>query len=92
MLNFGRVEEKLIINPTQAGIKLSDIDLIVAGTKEELTGWSCKTGLKQILLNVWPQSNSKLCFPKEEIAKEIGKKTSECFFVAGKSMILLKKQ
>ena len=45
-VKVGRVDGKLIINPTQAELELSDIDLIVAGTKEAIN--MVEAGAKQV--------------------------------------------
>lgn len=77
-VKVGRVDGKLIINPTQAELELSDIDLIVAGTKEAIN--MVEAGAKQVseadmleALMFGHKAIQKLCVFQEEIAKEIGK-------------------
>ncbi|MDY3196142.1 MAG: polyribonucleotide nucleotidyltransferase [Paracholeplasma sp.] len=77
-VQVGRVDGKFIINPTVAELEKSDIDLIVAGTKEAIN--MVEAGAKQVseedmleALMFGHAEIKKLCEFQEEIAREIGK-------------------
>ncbi|MCR5788124.1 MAG: polyribonucleotide nucleotidyltransferase, partial [Bacilli bacterium] len=76
-VKVGRVNGKLIINPTPAELEVSDIDLTVAGTKEAIN--MVEAGSKEVsekdmleALMFGHEAVVKLCEFQEEIIKEIG--------------------
>ena len=81
-VNVGRVDGKLIVNPTLAQKELSDIELTVAGTKDAINMVEShakivneKDMLDAILFgHEWIK---KICVFQEEIIAEVGKEKSE---------------
>ncbi len=77
-VRVGRVDGKLICNPTFAELKLSDIDLVVAGTEKAVTmieGLS-KNITEEAMLEavVFAHENiKKLCEPQKEMKAKLGK-------------------
>ena len=76
-VKVGRVDGKLIINPTVQESELSDIDLTVAGTKEAIN--MVEAGSKEVseedmleALMFGHEAIKELCAFEEEIIKEIG--------------------
>ena len=74
----GRVNEEFIINPTQAELEKSDINLIVAGTKDAIN--MVEAGAKEVSEEAMLEAMmfghefiKKLCEFQEEIAKAVGK-------------------
>lgn len=81
-VNVGRVNGELIINPTCEEIDKSDIDLIVAGTKEAIN--MVEAGAKQVSEEVMLEAImfghefiKILCDIQTDIQKEIGKEKME---------------
>ena len=78
----GRVDGKLIINPTVAEKEASDINLAVAGTKEAINmveAGAAEVPEEEMLeaLMFGHEAIKKLCAWQEEIIKEIGKPKRE---------------
>ena len=78
----GRVDGKLIINPTVEEKEKSDINLAVAGTKEAITmveAGAAEVPEEEMLeaLMFGHEAIKKLCLWQEEIIKEIGKEKRE---------------
>jgi polyribonucleotide nucleotidyltransferase len=78
----GRVDGKLIINPTVAEKEASDINLAVAGTKEAINmveAGAAEVPEEEMLeaLMFGHEAIKKLCLWQEEIIKEIGKEKRE---------------
>ncbi len=78
----GRVDGKLIINPTVKELEQSDINLILAGTKDAIN--MVEAGAKEVTeadmldaLMFGHEEIKKLCAFQEEIKKEIGKEKVE---------------
>ncbi len=78
----GRVDGEFIVNPTEEELELSDIDLIVAGTKDAIN--MVEAGAKQVseddMLEAMMFGHSwiqKLCLFQEEIIAEIGQEKIE---------------
>ena len=78
----GRVDGKLIINPTVAEKEKSDINLAVAGTKDAIN--MVEAGANQVpeeemleALMFGHEAIKKLCAWQEEIIKEVGKEKRE---------------
>jgi len=78
----GRVDGKLIINPTVAEKEKSDLNLAVAGTKEAIN--MVEAGAAQLseeemldALMFGHEAIKKLCAWQEEIIKEVGKEKRE---------------
>ncbi len=76
-VKVGRVDGKLIINPTVQESELSDIDLTVAGTKEAIN--MVEAGSKEVseedmleALMFGHEAIKELCAFEEEIIREIG--------------------
>ena len=76
-VKVGRVDGKLIINPTVQESELSDIDLTVAGTKEAIN--MVEAGSKEVseedmleALMFGHEAIKELCVFEEEIIREIG--------------------
>ena len=76
-VKVGRVDGKLIINPTVQESELSDIDLTVAGTKEAIN--MVEAGSKEVseedmleALMFGHEAIKELCAFQEEIIREIG--------------------
>ena len=81
-VKVGRVNGKLIINPTPAELEESDIDLTVAGTKEAIN--MVEAGSKEVsekdmleALMFGHEAVKKLCEFQEEIIGEIGQEKME---------------
>ena len=81
-VKVGRVNGKLIINPTPAELEESDIDLTVAGTKEAIN--MVEAGSKEVsekdmleALMFGHEAVIKLCEFQEEIISEIGQEKME---------------
>lgn len=78
----GRVDGKLIINPTVEELEKSDINLVVAGTKDAIN--MVEAGAKEVseedmleALIFGHEEIKRLCAFQEEIVKEIGKEKTE---------------
>ena len=78
----GRVDGELVINPTVEQLEKSDINLILAGTKDAIN--MVEAGAKEVseddmlkALLFGHEEIKKLCAFQEEIAKEIGKEKVE---------------
>lgn len=76
-VKVGRVDGKLIINPTQEELELSDIDLTVAGTKQAIN--MVEAGSKEVseddmleALLFGHEAVKELCEFQEKIIEEIG--------------------
>jgi polyribonucleotide nucleotidyltransferase len=81
-LRVGRVDGKLIINPTYAELEISDLDLRLAGTRQALLMVEC--GASEISEDVMVEalefghkSLQPLIDLQEKMAKEIGKPKAE---------------
>ena len=78
----GRVDGELVINPTVEQLEKSDINLILAGTKDAIN--MVEAGAKEVseddmlkALLFGHEEIKKLCAFQEEVAKEIGKEKVE---------------
>ncbi|NTW90872.1 MAG: polyribonucleotide nucleotidyltransferase, partial [Erysipelotrichaceae bacterium] len=83
----GRVNDEFIINPTQAELEKSDINLIVAGTKDAIN--MVEAGAKEVSEEAMLEAMmfghdfiKKLCEFQEEIAKAVGKEKMEVVLYA----------
>ncbi len=81
-VKVGRVDGKLIINPTQEELELSDIDLTVAGTKQAIN--MVEAGSKEVseddmleALLFGHEAVKELCEFQEKIIEEIGDEKME---------------
>ena len=81
-VQVGRIEGEFVLNPTEAELNTSDIDLIVAGTKDAIN--MVEAGAKQVdeetmldaimFAHEWIK---KLCDFQEEIVSELGEEKVE---------------
>ena len=81
-VQVGRIEGEFVLNPTEAELNTSDIDLIVAGTKDAIN--MVEAGAKQVdeetmldaimFAHEWIK---KLCAFQEEIVSELGEEKVE---------------
>ena len=81
-VKVGRVNGEFIINPTPAELEVSDIDLIVAGTKEAIN--MVEAGSKEVsesdmleALMFGHEAVKELCELQEKIIEEIGEEKME---------------
>ncbi len=83
----GRVNDEYIVNPTQAELEKSDINLIVAGTKDaiNMVEAAAKEVSEEIMLEAMMFGHDfikKLCEFQEEIARAVGKEKMEVVLYA----------